>query len=95
MKLHEHPAVRDMCGGAAIGHLAADGDEHRYQLITSHYSAKMKDCSFSFGGILTHTQRVIEKEDIRYGKLVAFLTSDISHSTHSHRQVRRVPMNRN
>lgn len=83
MKLHEHPAVRDMCGGAAIGHLAAQGDEHRYQLITSHYSAKMKDCSFSFGGMLTHTQRMIEKEDIRHGILFASLASSIFHPTHS------------
>ena len=69
MKLHEHPAVRDLCGGAAIGHLASQGDEHRYQLITPHYSAKIKDCSFSFGGILAQTQRMINKEEIRHGEV--------------------------
>ena len=66
MKLHEHPAVKDLCGGAAIGALARRGDEQRYQLITSQYSAKMRDCSFSFGGMLTHAQRMIEKGNIRW-----------------------------
>jgi hypothetical protein len=47
MKLHEHSVVHDLAGGAAIGHLAHEGDEKRYQLITSKYSAKMKDCSFN------------------------------------------------
>jgi hypothetical protein len=67
MKLHEHSTVQDMAGGAAIGHLAREGDEKRYQLITSKYSAKMKDCSFSFGGMLSQIQRVIEKEGIHCG----------------------------
>lgn len=67
MKLHEHSTVGDMAGGAAIGCLARDGDEKRYQLITSRYSAKMKDCSFSFGGMLTYAQRIIEKNHIRHG----------------------------
>jgi tRNA A37 threonylcarbamoyltransferase TsaD len=56
-----------MAGGAAIGYLAREGDEKRYQLITSKYSAKMKDCSFSFGGILTHIHRIIEREGIHCG----------------------------
>ena len=67
MKLHEHPLVREMAGGAAIGHLAREGDDQRYQLITSRYSAKMKDCSFSFGGMLSQVQRVIEKQSIYCG----------------------------
>ena len=67
MKLHMHPVVRDMPGGAAIGHLAHDGDDTRYQLITSHYSAKMRDCSFSFGGMLSQIQRTVDREDIRCG----------------------------
>jgi hypothetical protein len=67
MKLHEHSVVHDLAGGAAIGHLAHEGDEKRYQLITSKYSAKMKDCSFSFGGMLSQIQRVIEKEGIHCG----------------------------
>lgn len=67
MKLHEHPLVQDLAGGAAIGKLACEGDERRYALITSKYSAKMKDCSFSFGGMLSQIQRVIEKEGIYYG----------------------------
>ncbi|CAF2332804.1 unnamed protein product [Rotaria sp. Silwood2] len=67
MKLHEHPLVQDMAGGAAIGYLAREGDEKRYQLITSKYSAKMKDCSFSFGGMLSQIQRVIGKESIYCG----------------------------
>jgi len=67
MKLYKHPLVQDMPGGAAIGHLAQGGDEKRYQLITSKYSAKMKDCSFSFGGMLSQIQRVIEREDIYCG----------------------------
>lgn len=68
MKLHEHPLVCDMAGGAAIGHLARQGDENRYQLITSKYSAKMKDCSFSFGGMLSQVQRTIDKEDLSYSR---------------------------
>ncbi|CAF3827268.1 unnamed protein product [Adineta steineri] len=67
MKLEQHSLVQDMAGGAAIGYLARDGDEKRYQLITSKYSAKMKDCSFSFGGMLSHINRVIDKEDIYCG----------------------------
>ena len=67
MKLHEHPTVKDLCGGAAIAALARQGDEQRYQLITSQYSAKLKDCSFSFGGMLTHAQRMIDKENVRWG----------------------------
>ena len=59
-------------GGAAIGHLAREGDEKRYQLITSKYSAKMKDCSFSFGGMLSQIQRVIEKEGIYCGMYFFF-----------------------
>jgi tRNA A37 threonylcarbamoyltransferase TsaD len=70
MKLHEHPLVQDMAGGAAIGHLACEGDEKRYQLITSRYSAKMKDCSFSFGGMLSQVQRVIEREDLYCGTYI-------------------------
>lgn len=68
MKLHEHPLVQDLPGGAAIARLALDGDEKRFQLITSKYSAKMKDCSFSFGGMLSQTQRVIEKQGIYTGR---------------------------
>ncbi|CAF4190679.1 unnamed protein product [Rotaria sordida] len=49
MTLHEHPLVQDMTGGAAIGYLACEGDEKQYQSITSKYSAKTKDYSFSFG----------------------------------------------
>ncbi|CAF1289906.1 unnamed protein product [Adineta steineri] len=67
MKLEQHSLVQDMAGGAAIGYLARDGDEKRYQLITSKYSAKMKDCSFSFGGMLSHINRIIDKEDIYCG----------------------------
>ena len=67
MKLHDHSHVRDMAGGAAIGYLAREGDEKRYQLITSKYSAKIKDCSFSFGGMLSHIHRIIEKEGIHCG----------------------------
>ncbi|CAF1151503.1 unnamed protein product [Adineta ricciae] len=67
MKLHEHTLVRDMVGGAAIGRLARDGDENRYQLITPKYSAKMKDCSFSFGGMLSQINRVVDKEAIYCG----------------------------
>jgi hypothetical protein len=67
MKLHEYPCVKDMAGGAAIGHLAREGDEKRYQLITSKYSAKMKDCSFSFGGMLSQVQRVIDREGLYCG----------------------------
>jgi tRNA A37 threonylcarbamoyltransferase TsaD len=74
MKLHEYPLVQDMAGGAAIGYLAREGDEKRYQLITSKYSAKMKDCSFSFGGMLSHIQRVIEKESIHYGMYFPLLS---------------------
>lgn len=70
MKLHEHPLVRDMAGGAAIGHLAREGDDKRYQLITSKYSAKMKDCSFSFGGMLSQVQRTIDKEDLSYSMYI-------------------------
>lgn len=66
MKLHEHPEVKDLCGGAAIAALARRGDEKRFQLITSQYSAKMKDCSFSFGGMLTHAQRLIDKGNLRW-----------------------------
>lgn len=66
MKLEQHPHVQDMAGGAAIGYLAREGDEKRYQLITSKYSAKMKDCSFSFGGMLSQVQRMINREDISY-----------------------------
>ena len=67
MKLHKHPLVHHMTGGAAIGYLAREGDEKRYQLITSKYSAKIKDCSFSFSGILTNIQRIIGKEEIHCG----------------------------
>jgi tRNA A37 threonylcarbamoyltransferase TsaD len=67
MKLHEHPLVQNMAGGAAIGHLANEGDEKRYRIITSKYSAKMKDCSFSFGGMLSQIQRIVEREDLHYG----------------------------
>lgn len=74
MKLHDYPLVQDMAGGAAIGHLAREGDEKRYQLITSKYSAKMKDCSFSFGGMLSQIQRVIAREGIYYG-MYSFLGS--------------------
>jgi tRNA A37 threonylcarbamoyltransferase TsaD len=66
MKLHEYDIVEDMCGGAAIAHLARQGDEQRYQLMTSQYSAKIKDCSFSFSGILSHAQRLIAKNNIQY-----------------------------
>lgn len=59
-----------MIGGAAIGYLAREGDEKRYQLITSKYSAKTKDCSFSFGGMLSQIRRVIDKEGIYYGMSV-------------------------
>ena len=65
MKLQEYPVVQNMCGGAAISHLAKNGDKNRFQLITSRYSAKIKDCSFSFGGMLAHAQRIIEKENLR------------------------------
>lgn len=66
MKLHEHPEVKDLCGGAAIATLARQGDEKRFQLITSQYSAKLKDCSFSFGGMLTNAQRLIDKGNLRW-----------------------------
>lgn len=74
MKLHEYPLVQDMAGGPAIGHLACQGDEKRYQLITSRYSAKIKDCSFSFGGMLSQVQRVVEREGLYYGMYLLIIS---------------------
>lgn len=76
MKLDQHPRVQNMPGGAAIGYLAREGDEKRYQLITSRYSAKMKDCSFSFGGMLSQVQRIIEREDISYSMSLVHLSTE-------------------
>ncbi|CAF1213577.1 unnamed protein product [Rotaria magnacalcarata] len=64
LKLHKHPLVENMVGGAAIEYLAREGYEKRYQLITPKYSAKMRDCSFSFGGMLSQIRRVIEKDGL-------------------------------
>jgi tRNA A37 threonylcarbamoyltransferase TsaD len=77
-----------MAGGAAIGHLAREGDEKRYQLITSKYSAKMTDCSFSFGGMLTNTQRIIEKEGIRCGMYSFLLTKQQQHLHYTSRIIK-------
>jgi len=95
MKLHEHPLVQNMAGGAAIGHLACEGDEKRYQLITSKYSAKMKDCSFSFGGMLSQIQRVVERESIHCGIYILLSNQDRNNISNIYIQDHQVSMNRN
>lgn len=90
MKLHEHPLVHNMSGGAAISHLANHGDENRYKLITSQYSAKARDCSFTFGGMLSQAQRMINKEDIQCKNTYFSISVDID----SKFQIRTLLINR-
>ncbi|CAF0804066.1 unnamed protein product [Didymodactylos carnosus] len=66
MNLSEHPSVKDLVGGAAIEYLALQGDSSIFNLITSQYSAKSKDCSFTFGGMLSAAKRLITKHQIKY-----------------------------
>ncbi|XP_067938369.1 tRNA N6-adenosine threonylcarbamoyltransferase, mitochondrial-like [Watersipora subatra] len=65
LKLKSLPHLEDMCGGAAIEHLALQGDPHKFEFpsVLSHF----KNCNFSFSGLQYMAKKYIEIEEKELG----------------------------
>ena len=75
LKLVLLPECQGLCGGAAIELMAKGGDPHAYvkhPIMQAHVN-----CNFSFSGVQTRFEQLIENQEAETGDSVMFLTPSL------------------
>ena len=65
------PQCQGLCGGAAIELMAKEGDPHAY--IKHPVMQGHVNCNFSFSGVQTRFEQLIEKQETELGRNVVFV----------------------
>lgn len=68
LKLKNVPQFASVSGGEAVERTAQGGDPQAFEFpgaVMSHH----RHCDFSFAGLKYHAQKLIEKEEAKYGML--------------------------